>query len=151
HQQLYVGTVVLDRYIIELCQQISAASSGADRMWPLVVDADPLIIATDIAVPLALIVNELVTNAIQHSNPTAESGVLHILLKRHPETFTISVSDPGSGPAATQSADGLGTRIVETLARQINAAVAKERLSNGYKVTVTVPLLEAATRSHTAH
>src|SRR5580704_13369898 len=53
----------------------------------------------------------------------------------------LGVSDPGSGPAAAQSADGLGTRIVETLARQINAAVAKERLSNGYKVTVTVPLL----------
>ena len=34
---------------------------------------------------------------------------------------------------------GLGTRIVETLARQISAAVAKECLATGYKVTVTVP------------
>jgi two-component sensor histidine kinase len=143
--------VALDRYLIDLCQAITAASSSPDRAWSLVVDAEPLIISTDVAVPLALVVNELVTNAIQHSNPIGESGNLHILLKRHPETFTISVSDPGSGPAAAQSADGLGTRIVETLARQINAAVAKERLSNGYKVTVTVPLLEAATRSHTAH
>jgi two-component sensor histidine kinase len=147
HQELHkydgIGTVALDRYLIDLCQAITAASSSPDRAWSLVVDAEPLIISTDVAVPLALVVNELVTNAIQHSNPIGESGNLHILLKRHPETFTISVSDPGSGPAAAQSADGLGTRIVETLARQINAAVAKERLSNGYKVTVTVPLLEA--------
>ena len=147
HQQLHkyddVGTVALDRYLIDLCQAITAASSSPDRAWSLVVDADPLIISTDMAVPLALVVNELVTNAIQHSKPIGESGTLHILLKRHPDTFTISVSDPGDGPAAAQSADGLGTRIVETLARQINATVAKERLSKGYKVTVTVPLLEA--------
>jgi two-component sensor histidine kinase len=91
-------------------------------------------------VPLALVVNELVTNAIQHSKPIGESGTLHILLKCHPDTFAISVSDAGDGPAAAaQSPAGLGTRIVDTLARQINATVAKERLSKGFKVTVTVP------------
>jgi two-component sensor histidine kinase len=92
-----------------------------------------------VAVPLALVLNELVTNAIQHSIPIGESGTLHILLKCHPDTFAISVSDPGGGPAAAQSPAGLGTRIVDTLARQINATVAKERLSKGFKVTVTVP------------
>ena len=48
HQQLHkyddVGTVVLDRYLIDLCQGIASASSSPDRAWPLVVDADPLII-----------------------------------------------------------------------------------------------------------
>ena len=119
---------------------IAAASSSPDRAWSLVVDADPLIISTDVAVPLALIVNELVTNAIQHSNRAGEGGSVHVLLKTHTDTFSISVSDPGDGPAAPPKRHaGLGTRIVETLARQINAAVAKERLSPGYKVTVTVP------------
>jgi signal transduction histidine kinase len=81
HQQLHkyddVVTVVLDRYLIDLCQAITAASSSPDRAWSLVVDADPLIISTDMAVPLALVVNELVTNAIQHSKPSGESGTLH--------------------------------------------------------------------------
>jgi two-component sensor histidine kinase len=147
HQQLHkyddVGTVALDRYLIDLCQAITAASSSPNRAWSLVVDADPLIISTDVAVPLALVVNELVTNGIQHSNPIGESGTLHILLKCHLDTFAISVLDAGDGPTAVQSPAGLGTRIVDTLARQINATVAKERLSKGYKVTVTVPFLEA--------
>ena len=73
HQQLHkyddVGTVVLDRYLIDLCQATTAASSSPDQAWSLVVDAEPLIISTDVAVPLALVVNELVTNAIQHSKP----------------------------------------------------------------------------------
>jgi two-component sensor histidine kinase len=150
HQQLHqyddVGTVALDRYLVDLCREITAASSSPDRAWPLFVDADPVTISTDLAVPLALIANELITNAILHSRPVSESGSVHIVLKDHEDSFSISVSDPGNGPAAAKTPDslgtrhaGLGTRIVETLARQISAAVAKECLATGYKVTVTVP------------
>jgi two-component sensor histidine kinase len=149
HQQLHqyddVGTVVLDRYICDLCQQITAASSSPDRAWLLVVNADPLTISTDVAIPLALVVNELITNAIQHSRPLGESGSVHIVLKERADNFSISVSDPGGGPLANPPGSlgtrhaGLGTRIVETLARQIHATVAKECSAAGYKVTVTVP------------
>jgi two-component sensor histidine kinase len=62
HQQLhksdYVGTVQLDEYLTNLCQEIATASGGADGAWELVVSAVPLTIPNDIAVPLALIVNE---------------------------------------------------------------------------------------------
>jgi len=149
HQQLHkyddVGTVVLDRYLIDLCREITTASGSPDREWPLVVEADPLIICTDVAVPLALIVNELITNAIQHSRPVSQGGSVHIMLKDHADSFSISVSDPGNGPAAKapdsigSRHSGLGTRIVETLARQIDATIAKELLATGYKVTVMVP------------
>jgi two-component sensor histidine kinase len=150
HQQLHkyddVGTVALDRYLIDLCREITAASSSPDRMWPLVVDAEPLVISTDVAVPLALIVNELITNAIQHSKPISENRSVHIVLKDGADNFLISISDPGDGPVSAQTLGslgtrhaGLGTRIVATLARQINATVARELLAPGYKVTVMVP------------
>ena len=143
HQQLHrhddVGTVVLDRYLIDLCQGIAAASSTPDMRWRLAVDADPLIIPTDVAVPLALIVNELVTNAIQHSGTGGGGGKVRISLKSHTDDFSISVADRGDGPAADQTHAGLGSRLIEALAAQVNAAVAKERLGPGYKVTVTVP------------
>jgi len=143
HQQLHkydnVGTVALDRYLIDLCKNIAAVTDSPDHQYPLVVDAHPLRVSTDVAVPLALVVNELVTNAIQHSRPVDKRGAVHVLLRSHPEHFAICVSDAGSGPAAAESVAGLGTRIVEALARQINAKVAKERLAAGYKVTVTIP------------
>jgi two-component sensor histidine kinase len=141
HQQLHslddVGTVALDRYLVELCQGITAASGSPDRA--LVVDADPLIIYTDMAVPLALIVNELITNAIQHARPLGEGDAVRVSLRAYRQNFSISVSDSGDGPVATEVHAGLGTRIIETLARQISAAVARERLAAGYTVTVTVP------------
>jgi two-component sensor histidine kinase len=91
HEQLhkydYVGTVALDQYLIDLCQGITSASSSLDRTWPIIVDADPFIISTDIAVPLGLIVNELVTNAIQHSQPAGESGSVHVTLEANVDDF----------------------------------------------------------------
>jgi signal transduction histidine kinase len=74
---------------------IGSAASSPDQAWPLVVDADPLIVATDVAVPLALIVNELVSNALQHSKLIGEGGGIRILLRTHPGSFEVSVADPG--------------------------------------------------------
>jgi two-component sensor histidine kinase len=145
HQQLHksddVGTVALDQYLVDLCQEITAASSSLDRVWTLAVDADPLVIRTDLAMPLGLIVNELVTNAIQHSRPSSRGGRVQIVLKTAPDSFSISVTDEGNGPplhADTQTS-GLGARMVQAFARQIDATITRGRNPAGYAVTVTIP------------
>jgi two-component sensor histidine kinase len=145
HQQLHkyddVTTVALDRYLVDLCREIAAASSSPNRAWTLAVDADPLVIRTDLAVPLGLIVNELVTNAIQHSRPSSESGRVQIVLKTAPECFSISVADEGNGPPlqAVAQTSGLGARMIEAFAHKIDGSITKGRNPAGYSVTVTVP------------
>ena len=98
HQQLHqsddVGTVALHRYLVDLCREITAASSSSDRAWTLAVDAAPLVSRTDLAVPLGLIVNELVTNAIQHSRPSGGGGRVHIVLKTAPGVAEPSATVP---------------------------------------------------------
>jgi two-component sensor histidine kinase len=142
HRQLHaydeVGTVALDRYLTDLCQEIETASSSSDRPWSIVVEADPVVISTDIAIPLALVVNELVANAIQHSRPLGKLPRTDIVLKSMTDAFSISVVDPGDGPPATHS-PGLGSRIVEELTRQIGATITASRLQAGYAVTIMVP------------
>jgi two-component sensor histidine kinase len=146
HQQLHkseeVGTIALDQYLVDLCREIAAASSSSDRTWTLAVDADPLVISTDLAVPLGLIINELANNAIKHSPPASRGGRVQIVHKTGQDRFSITVCDEGVGPplhADTQAA-GIGARMVEAFARQIDAVITKERGSSGYAVTVTVPL-----------
>jgi two-component sensor histidine kinase len=145
HRQLHrsddVETVALDKYLVNLCREITTASSSTDQAWTLAVDADPLAIHTDLAMPVGLIVNELVTNAIQHSRPSSGGGRVQVLLKTAPDSFSISVSDEGHGPllhADTQTS-GLGARMVDAFARQIDAKITKGRIPAGYAVTVTVP------------
>jgi two-component sensor histidine kinase len=147
HQQLhksdYAGTVQLDQYLTDLCREIAVASGTSDQVWSLVVEAAPLTISNDIAVPLALIVNELLTNAVQHSRSIGEGRDIRVVVSCQPDDFSVSVSDPGSGPDPTQTTSGLGTRLVDALARQINATIAKESVAGSYTVTVTVPRLRS--------
>jgi two-component sensor histidine kinase len=145
HRQLHiaddVGTVALDRYLVDLCREITAASSSSDQGWTLAVEADPLVIRTDLAVPLGLITNELVTNAIKHSSPPSGGGRVQIVHKTAQDSFSITVSDEGNGPpleAETQTA-GIGARMIEAFARQIDGAITKGRNPAGYSVTLTVP------------
>jgi two-component sensor histidine kinase len=146
HEHLHkcddVGTVALDQYLADLCRGIRAASSSPDQAWTLAVDADPLVIRTDLAVPLGLIVNELVTNAIQHSRPSGGGGRVQIVLRTAPDTFPISVLDEGNGPALQADAPthGLGARMVEAFSRKIDATITRGRGPAGYEVTVTVSL-----------
>jgi two-component sensor histidine kinase len=143
HQQLhksdYIGTVQLDEYLADLCHDITTASDSPDRICSLIVDAVPLTISNDIAVPLALIVNELLTNAIQHSQPVDGARAIHVVVSSRPEDFSVSVSDSGSGPDPAQTTFGLGTRLVDALTSQINARIAKQSSVGSYTVTVTVP------------
>ena len=145
YQQLHnsddVETVAVDQYLVDLCREITEASSSSDRAWTLAVDADPLTISTDLAVPLGLIVNELATNAIRHSRPLDSGGRVQIALKTAPDCFSVIVSDEGDGPSlyAGAQGSGIGARMVEAFARQIDATITRGRSSAGYDVTVTVP------------
>ena len=70
----------------------------------------------DRAVPLGLMVNELITNAIKHAFPEDGAGVITIRLDRG-EELVLSVADNGSrAPAEPAFGGGLGTRLIEALA-----------------------------------
>ena len=154
HQQLYkyddVGTVALDRYLVDLCRGLTAASSSPDRAWSIVVDAEPLIIPTDVGVPLGLIVNELVTNAIRHSNPVGHGGSIRVVLAAARIHFQYACRTPGTVLPSRKPKLGLGLASSRTLARQLNAAVSRERLAPGYKITLTVPHRDSNAPADTA-
>ena len=139
HKSDYAGTVQLDQYLTDLCQEIANTSDSPACARSLTVDATPLAISNDVAEPLGLIVNELLTNAIQHSRPVGEDGAIHVSVSTQPDHFSVSVSDQGRGPDPAQTRTGLGTRLVDALARQLNGTITKQSLATGYTVTVTVP------------
>ena len=77
-------------------------------------------IVNDTAVPLALILNELVTNAAKHGVGSGGQGMIRVALTREPDGFILSVEDDGPGfdlQAVRGRSSGL--RLVEGLSRQI--------------------------------
>jgi two-component sensor histidine kinase len=63
------------------------------------------------AVPLAIIVNELVTNVIKHAGPPCR---IEIQTDPH-DQLTLTVSETGTGPSQRKPSRGMGSRLVQAL------------------------------------
>ena len=87
------------------------------------------------AIPVALVLNELVANAVKHAGPPCRVT----LLKSDDGGFRLRVSDKGQGPAEATVTDGMGTRIVNSLVSQLGGSLGSFRDVDGYTVELTVP------------
>jgi two-component sensor histidine kinase len=139
HERLYTGgnvrTVVLDDFLHNLCQEIERAYGCADGVN---VVAERVEVPTDMAVPLALIINELVTNVIKHVGPPCRIE----LLGKAAGELKLRVTDKGQGPTDAGATPGMGSRIVDALVMQLGGKVATLRGLEGYTIEVLVPLRE---------
>lgn len=105
--------------------------------------ARPATLAIDRAVPTALIVNELLTNALKYAFPSPRAGAVRLVLAHDSEGLRITVTDDGVGlpegydPAATR---GIGMRIVAALARQLGAELEIANAAPGACFTLALPL-----------
>jgi two-component sensor histidine kinase len=138
HERLYTGedasVVRLDTFLSDLCGEIGRAY-GCDPDG-LKTDLQPVYVPTDMAIPLALIVNELVTNVVKHVGPPC--GIS--LRSEVGNALKLIVSDTGQGPPRDQPRAGLGTRIVDAFSTQLGAQVETKQTSGGYMIELTVPL-----------
>src|SRR5207244_6808376 len=90
--------------------------------------ADDGELSNDTAVPLALIVNELVTNAAKHGVNGRGEGSIRVSLTKNPDSFVLQVEDDGPGfelAKTRRRSSGLG--LVMGLVRQIGGTFKVER------------------------
>lgn len=85
-------------------------------------DLDPVTVALDRAMPFALILSEIVTNATRHAFPEGR-GTIRISLRRDREVVELRVSDDGIGHNPEVDGRGFGMRLVKSLAVQLNAEI----------------------------
>jgi two-component sensor histidine kinase len=124
------------QYITEICQHLSASISGTS---PVAITArtDELYIHSEQAVPIALILNELVTNSLKYAFPDGRPGHIHVELHANGEVL-LSVSDNGIG-IRTQQPEGVGSRVVSLLTQQLGGTIDSENLDQGCRVTLRMP------------
>jgi two-component sensor histidine kinase len=139
--------VVLHSYLTQLCQSLGASMIRDHNHLLLIVTADKSIVDADISVSLGLIVTELVINALKHAFPAGRPGRITVDYRAEGEGWRLSVSDNGvgilKGPEESTPKPGLGTSIVEALARRLDADVAVSDLQPGTEVAITQTPLAA--------
>jgi two-component sensor histidine kinase len=125
HLQGGVGEVDLAPYLTELCASLGASMIRELRPLTLDVRAEPATVSSRDATSLGLVVTELVINALKHAFPEGRGGAVVIAYSVRPGGWTLSVSDDGvgRGPPSPAARVGLGSSVVEALARQLGARV----------------------------
>lgn len=133
------SAVSLKAYFTELCESISASMIADTGNFRLRADIDDSQVDARVSVSLGLIVTELVINSLKHAFPDdRRGGAITVWFRSSGTGWTLRVDDDGIGfPAdAADSAPGLGTGIVEALARQLDASVTITDACPGTRVTV---------------
>ncbi|MET4209426.1 sensor histidine kinase [Bradyrhizobium sp. LA2.1] len=86
---------------------------------------------------LALMLTELVTNAAKHAFPNRNDALIRIEMANRDGAWLCTVADNGIG--ATGPLQGTGSRILEGLARSIDARLQGEASQGGTRVTIVMP------------
>jgi len=142
HRLLRTGNqeVSLDSeaFFHELCGDLKASMArGRPISIECNVNSRPLFM--DQAVPLGLIVNELVTNAIKHAFPDSRAGRIRVGLEARKDQLHLSVQDDGTG-FDDHCKVGEGQDLVRGLSRQLGGDLRVESTNSGSTFLLTIPL-----------
>ena len=125
HEQLYnteeLASLDFRAYLRTLAEQLRT-SFGAEGRVAIEVDASDIHFDLNTAIPLALIVNEVLSNALKYAFPNGADGRIFIALKEAGGTIELAIIDDGVGlkPGLDwRKADGLGLQIVRSLAGKL--------------------------------
>ena len=134
--------VELRPYLKELCASIGASMIDDAGRISLSSTGDDSKATANVSVSLGLIVTELVINALKHAFPNPDqAGSVTVAYAAQGKGWTLNVEDDGVGITAGdgQGKPGLGTGIVDALAKQLGATVTTGDRRPGTKVSVVHP------------
>jgi two-component sensor histidine kinase len=135
-ERIDVGT-----YLTKLCGALASSMIGEQQPITVKVITDEGTVDSAKAVSLGLIVTELVINAIKYAFPTSKANAQILVTYETTESeWKLVVSDNGVGRipgVAPQAPAGLGTTIVNALAKQLDARVELDGGDAGLRVSIT--------------
>lgn len=136
-----IGFVDLEDFMNELCKKLKGSTEGLT----LYCNADPMRLAADHAIPLGLLVNELVTNAVKYAYPEGK-GMIEISAREIEGHLHVKVSDQGVGlPEGfdiDQPRKSLGFKVINGLVRQLQGHITVVTGTNkGTQFLMDLPIL----------
>ncbi len=129
HQRLYkeesLKGISFENYIKNLVQSLQESYQIEEGRIATVFEIDDILMDIDTAIPMGLILNELITNAYKYAFPDFSKGELQIRLKQE-DGLTLSVADNGIGLREDfdiNKSNSFGLKLVRSLAKKLNADV----------------------------
>jgi two-component sensor histidine kinase len=130
-------------FITALCDDLRASLVGL-RPIKVEVEAESHALPMTRAVPVGLIINELLTNALKHAFPEERSGTVRVRFFRAGDDFCLVVADDGVGMEAAQTeGTKLGQRLIRSLAAQLGGRMELRSSTAGTTAEVRFPAIDA--------
>ncbi|HVW59757.1 MAG TPA: histidine kinase dimerization/phosphoacceptor domain -containing protein, partial [Puia sp.] len=150
HQRLYMGensrSVDMEEYLYDLARSLITAYGYVPDDFDLRLEVTGKWMDVDKALPLGLIANEIITNALKYAYTGHDRPSLHIRLTADKEGYLFLVKDNGCNWDEKQwleANSSFGRQLVTSLCRQLNATEALT-IDNGAIFTFIIPLEIAA-------
>ena len=144
HEKLYLSTdmavIDLDNYIRFLGDSLFQFYGMQGKGIVLTTGICDINIGINTAIPIGLIVNELVSNSLKHAFPRGRNGEISIAVKRENNSLSILFADNGVGiPQDLDWRNGksLGLRLVISLVEQLSGTIELDRTA-GTAFTIVV-------------
>ncbi len=148
HQKLYqeksLSSIEMKDYFKNLTNYIIAIF-GAEQRVKVLFEMDTLELDVDTAVPIGLIVNELLTNSLKYAFPDNREGTIRIGLRKEGLQLSLWVADDGIGKSEVGKAQGtgFGTQLIALLTQQMDGKM-ELNLDQGTKVNFEFQYYKAA-------
>jgi two-component sensor histidine kinase len=146
HKQLYTSgdviSVRLDEYLSGLLHQIATSMQNESTDATLRCDLEPLKLPTNMTINLGVIVTELVINAFKYAYPF-QRGEIRVYLRELPKRqgeLVVEDDGVGRGDEGSAKGTGLGTKLVNSMARTMDAEIQYLRRQPGTAARLVFPV-----------
>lgn len=138
HQFLYsdrnLAGIDMHEYIPNLCQKLFDAYKVDHDLVDLRVDVEPISLDIDTAIPLGLIINELITNSLKYAFEPGEPGRIDVTFKEKGDKLLLKVKDNGRGhTCGNESELSFGMKLIQAFKQKLSATIEVDGKS-GYEV-----------------
>jgi PAS domain S-box-containing protein len=145
HERLYQSTdlreIDFGEYIRSLSMDLYRTYVSNPELIKLNMELEPVNVDINTAIPVGLMINELVTNAFKYAFPQNMGGKVNIRFHSKDENLILEVSDDGIGfpkDIDFKSTESLGLKLVNVLTSQIDGEI-KMKVNNGTHFKIIFP------------
>ena len=143
HERLYQATdlkrIDFGDYIRTLSNELFRIYAGGFGLIELKINVEDIFLDINTAIPLGLIVNELITNSLTHAFPEGKRGKINVNFHPKDDHYEFTVNDNGIGfpkDIDFQNTDSLGLQIINSLTDQIDGKIKLDRTTGTeFKIT----------------
>ena len=140
HQDLYqhdnLKGIYMPDYLDKLTASLLQTYQLSSNKIKILTDIEDITLDVDTVVPLGLIINELISNALKYAFPNDQNGVIQVALRERTEQLILTVRDDGIG-LRDEAAAGFGNGLIEAFANKLEASLDVDG-SDGVSVTMDI-------------